>query len=268
MENSKVKSATDSLEALVALVESLRGRHGCPWDKKQTTRTMLVYLIEEMYELADAIESDHPEDVKEELGDVLFHIVFLARLFQETGQFGIYDVAREITAKMIRRHPHIFGSARADDSDAVRRNWHKIKLDEKKKGQERSVIDSVPKRLPALMRTYQICERAARCGLDWGDAEGLLKQLTSEIDTLEQASKLNQKEQISLDFGNILFNLVNLARILNIHPETSLSGALKAFEKRFRRMEKRVSESGENFDSLSESEIQQVCYGIQGRRQK
>jgi tetrapyrrole methylase family protein/MazG family protein len=124
VENSKVKSATDSLKALVALVESLRGAHGCPWDKRQTPRTMLIYLIEEMYELADAIESNRAEDVQEELGDVLFHIFFMARLFQEEGQFSIYDVAREITDKMIRRHPHVFGSARADNSDTVK---HKAK---------------------------------------------------------------------------------------------------------------------------------------------
>jgi MazG family protein len=263
VENSKVKSATDSLKALVALVESLRGEQGCPWDKKQTPRSMLIYLIEEIYELGDAIESDHTEDVREELGDVLFHIVFMARLFQETGQFGIYDVAREITDKMIRRHPHVFGTARAVNTDTVKHNWHKIKQNEKKAVKEKSVIDSVPKRLPALMRTYLICERTARSGFDWRDAESILRQLGSELNDLKQASKGNEEERISEEFGNLLFDLVNLARSLKIHPETALSGALKTFEKRFRQLEKRISESGTNFDSLSQTEIQQIWETIE-----
>ena len=258
MENSKVKSATDSLKALVALVESLRGEPGCPWDKKQTPRTMLIYLLEEMYELADAIESNSAEDVQEELGDVLFHIVFMARLFQEAGQFSIFDVAGDITDKMIRRHPHVFGTARADNTDTVKRNWHKIKQAEKKSDNIKSVIDSVPRTLPALMRTYQICERTARSGFDWKDAESLLQQLISELTNLQQALKGNEEERISQEFGQVLFNLVNLARFLKIHPETALSGALKTFEKRFRQMEKRLSESGTNIDSLSPAEIQQI----------
>ena len=266
MENSKVKSATDSLKALVALVESLRGEHGCPWDKTQTPRTILIYLIEEMYELADAIESNRAEDVREELGDVLFHIVFMARLFQETDQFSIYDVARDITDKMIRRHPHVFGTARVDNTDTVKHNWHKIKQDEKKPGKEKSVIDSVPKRLPALMRTYQICERTARSGFDWKDAEGLLRQLASELNGLKQVLKGNEEERVSEEFGNLLFDLVNLARSLKIHPETALSGALKTFEKRFRQMEKRVSERGTNFDSLSQAEIQQIWQTIEATK--
>ena len=239
MENSKVKSATDSVKTLVALVESLRGEHGCPCDKKQTPRTILIYLIEEMYELADAIESNRAEEVQEELGDVLFHIIFITRLFQEAGNFSIYDVARDITEKMIRRHPHVFGTVRVDNTDEVRQNWHKIKQDEKKKGSKKSVIDSVPKKLPALMRSYQICERTARSGFDWGDSENLLLKLESELSKLKQTLKHSEKDRISQEFGNLLFSMVNLAHLLKIHPETALSGALKAFEKRFSQMEKK-----------------------------
>jgi tetrapyrrole methylase family protein/MazG family protein len=140
----------------------------------------------------------------------------------------------------------------------VKRNWHKIKQNEKKPGKTKSVIDSVPKRLPALMRTYQICERAARSGFDWKDAESLLEQLASELNNLKQALRGKEVERISEEFGNFLFDLVNFARFLKIHPETALSGTLKRFEKRFRQMEKRVSESGKNFDSLSRAEIRQI----------
>ena len=239
MENSKVKTATDSVRALAALVESLRGEHGCPWDKKQTPRSMVIYLIEEVYELADAIEANRAEDVKEELGDVLFHIIFITRLFQEAGNFSIYDVARDITAKMIRRHPHVFGTTRVDNTDEVRQNWYKIKQDEKKSGSKKSVTDSVPKKLPALMRSYQICERTARSGFDWGDTENLLSKLESELSHLKQILRHNEKDQISKEFGNLLFSMVHLAHLLKIHPESALSGALKAFEKRFRQMEKK-----------------------------
>ena len=242
MENSKIKSEKDSIKALIALVESLRGEPGCPWDKKQTPRTMLIYLIEEMYELADAIESNRAEDVREELGDVLFHIVFITRLFQETGDFSVYDVARDITEKMIRRHPHVFGNARVDNSDEVRQNWYKIKQNEKKQSKKESVLDSVPRKLPALMRAHRIGERTARCGFAWEDRENLLDKLNSEFDQLKHSIKHNPSDRISNDFGSLLFSLVNLARLLKIHPETALTGAVTAFEKRFRQEEKRVSE--------------------------
>lgn len=242
MENSKIKSEKDSIKALIALVESLRGEPGCPWDKKQTPKSMLIYLMEEMYELADAIECDSAEDVREELGDVLFHIVFITRLFQETGDFSVYDVAGDITKKMIRRHPHVFGAARVDNTDEIRQNWHQIKQNEKKQSKKESVLDSVPLKLPALMRAYRIGERTASYRFDEEDRESLLDKLNSEFDQLTHSLKSTQSDQISNDFGNFLFSLVNLARLLKIHPETALTGAVKAFEKRFRQMEKKVSE--------------------------
>ena len=259
MENSKIKSEKDSIKALIALVESLRGEPGCPWDKKQTpdaviskgwvasalvacNTSVLIYLIEEMYELADAIESDSAEDVREELGDVLFHIVFMTRLFQETGAFSVYEVAEDITKKMIRRHPHVFGTAQVDNTDEVRQNWYQIKQNEKKRSKEESVLDSVPITLPALMRAFRIGERTARYGFDGEDRESLLDKLNSEFDQLKLSIKNTRSDRISNDFGNLLFSLVHLARLLKIHPETALSGAVKTFEKRFRQMEKKVSE--------------------------
>ena len=258
MENYQVKSETDSIKALVALVEALRGEHGCPWDKKQTPATMLIYLIEEVYELADAIEANRAEHVKEELGDVLFHIIFITRLFQEAGNFSIYDVAREITAKMIRRHPHVFGTEQVDNTDEVRQNWHKIKQDEKKKDPNISVVDSVPKKLPALMRSYQIYERTARSGFDWGNSEDLISKLESGIRQLKLSMEKSEKDRISGEFGKVLFLMVRLACLLKIHPETALSRALMAFETRIRQLEKKVSESGQKFESLSQAEKQRI----------
>jgi tetrapyrrole methylase family protein/MazG family protein len=242
VENSQIKSEKDPIKALIMLVESLRGQPGCPWDKKQTPKSMLIYLIEEMYELADAIESNRAKEVREELGDVLFHIIFITRLFHETGHFSIYDVARDITGKMIRRHPHVFGTARVDNTDQIRQNWYQIKQNEKKQSKKESVLDSVPINLPALMRAYRIGERTARSGFEWEDRESLLDKLNSELDQLKYSIANAQKDRISNEFGNLLFSLVNLARLLKIHPETALSGAIKVFEKRFRKMEKEVSE--------------------------
>ena len=202
---------------------------------------MLIYLIEEMFELADAIESDSVEDVREELGDVLFHIVFITRLFQETGDFSVYDVARDITEKMIRRHPHVFGTARVDSTDEIRQNWYQIKKNEKKQSKNESVLDSVPIKLPALMRAYRIGERTAQYGFDGEDRESLLDKLNSEFDQLKHSIKNSKSDRISYNFGILLFSLVNLARFLKIHPETALSGAVKTFENRFRQMEKEVS---------------------------
>ena len=235
MENSKIKSAGNPLKKLIALVESLRGEDGCPWDQKQTPSTMLVYLLEEIYELADAIESEQVGAVKEELGDVLFHIVFITHLFQEKGDFSIDDVVRDITAKMIRRHPHVFGAVDVQNTEEIRQNWQKIKLTEKKKFPHKSIIDSVPRNMPALMRAYQLVERTARSGFDRKNRKSLLTELEFEFDRLKCAVDGNDTDRLLDDFGNVMFSLVNLAQLLKIHPETALSGTVKAFEKRYRK---------------------------------
>jgi tetrapyrrole methylase family protein/MazG family protein len=197
---------------------------------------MLVYLLEEIYELADAIESEHAGAVKEELGDVLFHIVFITYLFQEMGDFSIDDVARDITAKMIRRHPHVFGVANVQNTEEIRQNWHNIKQAEKKQVGKKSIIDSVPRNMPALMRAFQLIERTARSGFDRKNRESLLTELTSEFDRLKRAIENNDTARLLDDFGGFMFSLINLAQSLKIHPETALTGAVKAFEKHFRKM--------------------------------
>ena len=159
---------------------------------------------------------------------------------------------------MIRRHPHVFGAARVNNTEEVRQNWHKIKQAEKKPVKGESVTDSVPKNLPALMRAYQLGERTARYGFDPSDRENVMNKLESEFAHLKQAMKHSKGDQTSDEFGKLLFSLVNLARLLNIHPESALSTAVKAFEKRFRQMEKRVSESGQTFDSFSRAELLKV----------
>jgi len=250
------------INAIIKLIEKLRGADGCPWDKQQTPKTLALYLIEEMYELVDAIESGKPADVCEELGDVLFHILFIAILFREMGHFDIKDVADLNTAKMIRRHPHVFGDNKVSGTDEVRRQWHKIKMQEKNNAPETSILDSVPAGLPALMRAYRISERAAKIGFDWEDTDGVIQKVEEEWHELKSELKggkaEKEPEQASLEFGDVLFTLVNVARFARIHPETALTGSIQKFEKRFRYMEKMISEKGRNLESFSQEELEKL----------
>jgi len=161
MEDSTLNQTHNALDELYRLVKTLRGKNGCPWDKQQTPQTVSLYLIEEVFELADAIETGNSDQICEELGDVLFHIVFIAGMFQERGEFDLSRVAQTITEKMIRRHPHVFGDQTVNNSEEVIQNWHKIKLNEKKSSPKQSLLDSVPSKLPALMRAYRIQDRVA-----------------------------------------------------------------------------------------------------------
>ena len=254
MENSELNARQSALSELRKLIEALRGENGCPWDKKQTPRSMIAYLLEEAYELADAINTDRPELICEEMGDVLFHIFFMARLFEETGDFSINEVARVITRKMIRRHPHVFGTKKVENSEDVVQNWHKIKLEEKKDTEPESVLDSIPVDLPALMRAYRICERAGKAGIDWQDRETLAQALDRQYAEVKSALIDPDSDQMERRLGAFLFSLVNAARFAKVHPETALGGPTKAFEKRFRKMEKKAAEEGVDLQSLSPAE--------------
>ena len=258
MEDFKVKrNSSDrktSLEDLIRLIETLRGENGCPWDREQTPETLAVYLVEEVYELLDAIESGNPQDVCEELGDVLFQIFFMAELYRDMKHFDIYDAARVNTEKMIRRHPHVFDDVEAGNTDEIRERWHKIKMREKNKSTAASVLDSVPAKLPALMRAYRISERAARTGFDWDNISSVMEKVEEELSEFKSALP-HEKDEISMEFGDILFTLVNVARFARIHPETSLTSSIKKFEKRFRYMEKTLSEKEKKIENLTRNEM-------------
>lgn len=252
------------VSALIRLIEKLSGENGCPWDRKQTPRTLAVYLIEEMYELVDAIESKSAEDVCEELGDVLFQILFMAHLYQKAGHFDLQDVARRNTEKMIRRHPHVFGQETAATSEEVRQRWHTIKMTEKNHIQNTGLLDSVPSGLPALMRAYRISERAARAGFDWKNISGVMEKVEeewaefkSEVEHLNSGSQPdpNAQEKLSLEFGDVLFTLVNVARFAKLHPETSLADSTRKFEKRFKHLEHAIVQKGKNIEAVSYAEL-------------
>ncbi len=248
------------INRIIELVDKLRGENGCPWDRQQTPRTMAVYLIEEVYELVDAIESGKPDEIRGELGDVLFQIVFIAGLYQEMGYFNFQDVADNNTDKMIRRHPHVFGEGTIDDAEEVKQQWHRIKNGENSAAEKTSVLDSIPVKLPALMRAYRISERAAGKGFEWDNITDVIKkteeewsEFRSELSLAEETG--GNRDRVALEFGDILFTLVNVARFARIHPEMALICSVRKFEKRFRHMEQVLSERGKDLDSTSMDEL-------------
>lgn len=253
------------MDDLIRVIESLRGPAGCPWDREQTPRSIVRYLLEEAYELADAIESEDIASVREELGDVLFHVLFLARMYAEKDQFDLEAVCRAIVDKMKRRHPHVFGSTRVADSAEVVRNWQQIKQDEKDPGARASVLDSVPASLPGLIRAYAVSERAAAAKFDWGSLDGVLQKLEEELAEFRAASDRKDADQIALEFGDILFTLVNVARFSGCHPETALSGAVKKFDRRFRAMENIIADSGRDLASVPQEEKDRIWERIKSQ---
>lgn len=250
MENSELDQTHFFLDELIQLVKTLRGEHGCPWDKNQTPRDVSIYLIEEVFELADAIETGHLDRIREELGDVLFHIVFIARMFQERGEFDLSDVARTTTEKMIRRHPHVFGEENVNSDEEVAENWHKIKLSEKNSLAKQSSLDSVPVKLPALIRAYRISDRAAKSGFDWTEVDEALENVEQGLAGLKLTLNKKNKPLLSQKLGDLLFILVNIARLAKIHPETALAGSNRIFELRFKMMEDLVAKNVQNFKNI------------------
>jgi tetrapyrrole methylase family protein/MazG family protein len=253
----ELDTAEGRLEQIVRLVRCLRSENGCPWDRKQTPESLSVYLVEEIFELVDAIEQGDSDAVCEELGDVLFQITFVAGLFEEQGRFTMADVICRNLEKMVRRHPHVFGDAKVDGAETVRRRWGEIKKAEKRGDKPRSILDSIPSALPALMRAYRISERAAHADFDWEELQGVMEKAEEEWAEFKAArveSGEASQGKAAMEFGDILFTLVNVARLARIHPETALSRATRKFERRFRHMETRARESGRQFEEIPRQE--------------
>jgi tetrapyrrole methylase family protein/MazG family protein len=230
-----------TIDTLAELVRLLRSEKGCPWDQKQTPETIKKYLMEEAYEVMEALEDGSPAQVCGELGDLLFQLVFLACLYEEEGAFSIQDAVRLVTEKMIRRHPHVFGDKEVRDAEEVKANWHKIKLAEKGTRESKSPFDSVPRNLPALMRAHRITERAARSGFVFPDVSGIFTEVDSTISKLKRSAEENKEETISEEFGDLLLKMVVLGRLLEVHSETALDQALQRFIKKFRAIEPTLS---------------------------
>jgi len=263
MEGDVTLEMPSNVQKLSELIEILRSEKGCPWDRKQTTQSMAAYLVEEVYELLEALESGDPENIMEEMGDVLFQVLFLANLFRETGHFDIENVAERNLAKMTHRHPHVFGDAMAENDEDVRKQWREIKRNEKEMPSDTSILNSIPRKLPALMRAYRVSERAGGWGFDWDDVQGVMEKVEEEwAEFKEEIKALDNnadpsKERMTLELGDILFTLVNVGRFLRIHPETALSVSTKKFEKRFRSMEQMLTRKHETPASVPREKLDQ-----------
>ena len=249
------------IQKLVDLVARLRGENGCPWDREQTRETLKPMLIEEAYEVLDALDGASPAELKEELGDLLFQVVFHAQIAQEKGEFRLADIIDRLHEKMVRRHPHVFGGADLRTADDVLRNWEDIKAAERGTSSAsspdsgKSLLDGIPSRLPALHQAYQMTAKASRVGFDWPDLGAILVKLKEEAaETLEAHAAKDQSRLVD-EAGDLLFVAVNVARFLGVDPETALRHSNRKFERRFRYVEAKIKGQGRELKEASLAEM-------------
>ncbi len=242
-------SQLQAFDRLLTIMDELRAK--CPWDQKQTMQTLRHLTIEETYELGDAILDNDLEEVKKELGDVLLHIVFYAKIGSETNSFDIADVANDICEKLINRHPHIYGDVKVANEEEVKQNWEKIKLKEGKK----SVLEGVPSSLPALVKSNRIQDKVAGVGFDWEKPEQVWEKVQEELGEFQDEVKSGNVDAMEAEFGDVLFSMVNYARFLNINPENALERTNKKFIKRFQYLEEKAKEQGKALKDMTLSEM-------------
>lgn len=235
---------SEAFDRLTAIMARLRGEGGCPWDREQTHESLKPYLIEETYETIEAIDSGDPAHLREELGDLLLQIVFHAQMARERGEFTMEEVARGICEKLERRHPHVFANGRAENSGEVIRNWEKIKLEEKKDAPRASILDGVPRGMPALLRARRIQGRASHAGFDWDAVDGALAKAEEELNEFIHVAREGNPARMEDEFGDLLFSLVNVARFFSINPEAALTRATDKFTTRFKAVERRLAAAG------------------------
>ncbi|MEP6707707.1 MAG: nucleoside triphosphate pyrophosphohydrolase [Pyrinomonadaceae bacterium] len=261
-----------TFEDLIELMSKLRSPDGCPWDREQTYATLAPMLLEEAYEAFEAVEEareGRPNDLRDELGDLLFQIVFYSQVAREHGDFSIEDVTEAIHAKMVRRHPHVFGDTRANDTAAVLRNWEVMKAEERRAAgvneREGSLLDGVSKKAPALMEAHQLSTKAARVGFDWEKLEDIFEKLAEEIGELRAAIQTHATSKSEADhtrvreeIGDLLFAATNIARHLNVEPEAALKLTNRKFRKRFGYIEMKLRERGQAFDATTLDEMESL----------
>ena len=238
-----------AFERLLDIMDELRT--GCPWDRKQTLESLRHLTIEEVYELGDAILDNDLEEVKKELGDLLLHIVFYSKIGSEQGAFDIADVANSISEKLIFRHPHIYGDVSVEDEEEVKRNWEALKM---KEGRT-SVLEGVPKTLPALVKASRIQDKAKGVGFDWDKPEDVWKKVEEETGEFHEAVANNDKKAMEEEFGDLMFSLVNYARFMKINPEDALEKTNKKFIKRFQYIEKKAKENNREMSDMALEEM-------------
>jgi ATP diphosphatase len=268
---------SSDIRRLIEIMAALRDPvAGCPWDVEQTFASIAPFTIEEAYEVADAVERGSTEDLREELGDLLLQVVFHARMAEEAGLFDFGGVVEAITDKLVRRHPHVFGDARALSPDAVKALWGRIKAEEKRAKSEShgspgqapsSALDGVPLALPALMRAMKLQEKAGKVGFDWNDVRAVLEKIREEVVEVEAEIGAGSAQSLSAEVGDLLFAAVNLARHLKVDPEAALRGANAKFERRFAHIEHRLAERGQTPEGASLDEMESLWVEAKAKEQ-
>ena len=243
------KDQLKALDRLLTIMDELREQ--CPWDKKQTMQSLRHLTIEETYELGDAILDNDLDEVKKELGDVLLHIVFYSKIGSETKDFDIADVANSICDKLIDRHPHIYGDVKVENEDDVKRNWENLKLKEGKT----SVLEGVPKSLPALVKASRIQDKVSGVGFDWEEPQQVFEKLKEELEELQHEVTEDNQDLIEDEFGDVLFSMINYARFLKVNPENALERTNKKFIKRFQYLEQKAKQQGKALADMTLTEM-------------
>jgi tetrapyrrole methylase family protein/MazG family protein len=244
------------LDELVVIMATLRSEKGCPWDREQTRESLKPFLIEETYEVLEAIDDGDPDKIREELGDLLFQIIFHAQIGKERNEFDIHGVIHGISEKMRARHPHVFGEEQYDTAGEVLERWEEHK---KKEGKLReSVLDGVPKELPSLLRAHRVQDRASRVGFDWDKVEDVFEKVEEEIKEFRTALREKDRREIENEMGDIFFALVNISRFIGINPEDALRKTISKFIKRFRHIEITAAENGKTLSDMTLDEMDEL----------
>lgn len=260
MSNTK-EYKLEAFGALLDVLDELRVK--CPWDAKQTNDSLRPNTIEETFELADALLADDTDNIKKELGDVLLHIIFYAKIADESQRFDIADVCDALRNKLIFRHPHVFGSEQVSNSEQVIQNWEQLKL--KEKGGNKTVLSGVPNSLPSLIKAYRVQEKAANVGFDWESPEQVWAKVKEEIAEVEQEIRSGNKANLEKEFGDLLFSIVNAARLYKVHPDTALELSNRKFISRFNYVESRAKEQGKSLKDMSLEEMDSLWNEAKGK---
>jgi tetrapyrrole methylase family protein/MazG family protein len=248
----------EAFDELLKVMARLRGNNGCPWDKEQTHASLGAFLIEESYELLEALERGDSGEIREELGDLLHQIVFHCQIAAEQSAFTAADVVKELKEKMVRRHPHVFSGRALPNSDAVVKQWARLKAGEKYGEAPRSVLGNLPKSMPALARAQTITERASQLGFDWPGIEPVWQKIDEELDELKEACATGTREHIANELGDLLFSLVNLSRFLDLQAENVLAHTVSRFIHRFTYIERELREKGKSLTATSLEEMDRL----------
>ena len=246
----------DSFRKLIEVVDTLMGDSGCPWDKVQTRESLKPYLVEETYETLEALDANDPEKIKDELGDMLYQILFHSKISSLSGEFDIGDVINNLNEKMIRRHPHVFNAEPLNNPDQVIKQWEEIKKDEKAQADQKSILDSIPKHLPSLLRAQKLQKKTAKEGFDWDQVSDVFNKLDEEISEFKEAILKEKGADIQGELGDVLFVIVNIAKFKKVDAEEALRSTNNKFIKRFQYIEQKVTKKGKTLKETPFKEME------------